>query len=581
MANKITRFLGAVKRFILKHKIISTILILCIIGGVYMQYQSSSNTSSQTRYILAAVAKGTINSSVSGTGQVSATDQLALSPGSGASGEIVYLNAVSGQKVSKGALLLKLDTTNAEKTIRDAESNLQSAQIALQKMQGDGTLAVPLNKQNAIDALNQDYQAGYNTVSSVFTDLPTIMTDLQNVIYGNTFTNTQQNIDFYTGNAYTYDENAALYKTSLVKSYQAALDEYTKNFNDYKSTTRYSDNATVDSIINETYNTSKDIAQAVKDTNNLIQFYKNTLAKYNIKANPTADTQLSTVNSDSSKINSDIINLLNAQNTIKSDKDAITNSDLDLQSQKLTLQKSQNSLQDAKDALSNYYIYAPFDGVVGAVSVQKGDTISSGTSAITFITQKEYTTISLSEIDVTKIKMGNKAVLTFDAIDGLTIAGQVTEIDTIGTVSQGVVSYNVKITFDTQDSRIKPGMSVSANVITETRQDVLVVPNSAVKSKNGSSYVLVLDQKQNLSSRKLTNQGFISVTAPLQKTVQTGISDSVNTEITSGLSEGDQVVVRTITGTSVTTAATTSSARTGATSATRGLFGAGGRPPGD
>jgi len=58
----------------------------------------------------------------------------------------------------------------------------------------------------------------------------------------------------------------------------------------------------------------------------------------------------------------------------------------------------------------------------------KSDTISSGTSAITFITSTDMTTISLSEVDVTKIKMGNKAVLTFDAISGLSIAGQVTEI---------------------------------------------------------------------------------------------------------------------------------------------------------
>ena len=61
------------------------------------------------------------------------------------------------------------------------------------------------------------------------------------------------------------------------------------------------------------------------------------------------------------------------------------------------------------------------------------------------------------------------------------------QIDAIGTVSQGVVSYNVQITFDTQDSRIKPGMSASVNIITNTQQNVLTVPNSAVKTKKGTS----------------------------------------------------------------------------------------------
>lgn len=241
----------------------------------------------------------------------------------------------------------------------------------------------------------------------------------------------------------------------------------------------------------------------------------------------------------------------------------------------MSLQNAQNSLQDAKDALADYYIYAPFDGVVGAVSVQKGDTISSGTSAITFITQTDMTTISLSEIDVTSIKLGQKVVLTFDAISGLSIVGKVSEIDTIGTVSQGVVSYNVQIAFATQDSRIKPGMSVSANVITDVEQNVLTVPNSSVKTKNGNNYVLVLSQKQDLTG-STANQGFISTTAPTQKTVKIGIADNTNTEIISGLSAGDQVVTRTISNATAVSATSTSSASRTATSATRSLIGGGG-----
>jgi len=569
------------KDFILKHKILSVIIILCLFGIGYWWYSSATNTSGETRYVLAAANKGTVISSVSGTGQVSASNQMSLSPGSGASGKIVYLNAVSGQKVSAGTLLLELDATDAEKTVRDAKSNLDSAEISLQKLEGADNLSTPQNKQDAIDTLNQDYQSGYNTVSAVFVDLPTIMTDLQNTIYGNTFNNIQQNIDFYTNTSYSYDPNAAQFKASLVKSYQTALDEYNKNFTDYKNTSRTSDNGTIDSMITETYGTTRDIAQAIKDTNNLIQFYINTLTTYNIKVNSIANTQLSTTNTDSSKANSDISNLLNIQNTISKDKESVNNSGLDLQSQQLSVQNSKNSLQDAKDNLANYYIYAPFDGVVGAVSVQKGQTISSGTAAITFITQTEMTTISLSEEDVTKIKMGDKAVITFDAIDGLSVAGKVTEIDTIGTVSQGVVSYNVQITFDTQDSRIKPGMSTSVNVITDTQQNVLTVPNSAVKTKNGAYYVLVLDKNEDLTSSSAA-QGFVSVTAPTQKTVKIGVADDTNTEITSGLSEGDQVVIRTISGTKTTSTTSSTSSSTSRTTrqATQSLTGAGGPPGG-
>ena len=580
MLNQTKKIFGSLNKFLFKHKIISLIIILCLLGGGYWWYRASANTSGITRYVLAVASKGTIISSVSGTGQVSASNQMALTPGSGASGKIVYLNAVSGQKVSAGTLLLELDATSAQKTVRDAQSNLNSTQISLQRLIGSDSLSTPQNKQDAINTLNQDYQSGYNTVSASFVDLPTIMTDLQNVIYGNTFNNYQQNIDFYANTAYNYDSNATQFKDSLVKSYQTALTEYNKNFTDYKNTSRSSDNNSIDSIINETYVTTRDIAQAAKDTNNLIQFYINTLATYNIKANTNANTQLSTINSDSGKASSDISNLLSIQSTINKDKESVANSDLDLQSQQLALKNSQNSLQDAKDNLANYFIYAPFNGVIGAVSVQKGQSISSGTSAITFITQTEVTTISLSEVDVTKIKLGDKAIVTFDAIDGLSIAGKVTEIDTIGTVSQGVVSYNVQITFDTQDNRVKPGMSTSVNVITDTQQNVLTVPNSAVKSKNGLYYVLVLNQKQNLDS-STASQGFISEIAPTQKTVEIGVADSKNTEIKSGLSEGDQIIARTISNAKTVTTSTTSSTTNRATrQATQSLTGGGGPPGG-
>ena len=554
MINTIKKVFVSIKNFIFRHKIISLIIVLILLGGGYWEYTSLTNTSGVTRYVLADVTKGTVISSVSGTGQVSASNQIALSPGSGASGKIVYLNAVSGQKVTAGTLLLQLDATDAEKTVRNAEASLQAAKISLQKLQGANSPVVPQNKQNAQNALNQDYQTGYNDISNDFTVLPNIMTNLNTILYGNTFNNFQKNIDYYAYNANSYDTNALLYRNSADKSYKAAETAYEQNFLDYKNISRSSDIATISSMITETYNTTKDISQAVKDANNLIQFYKDTFSKYNLKTTPQADTDINNLNTYSGQIDTNINNLLNVQTSITSDTQSVSNADLDLNSQQLSITDAQNSLQDAKDNLANYYIYAPFDGVIGAVSVQKGQTLSSGTSAITFITQTEMTTISLSETDVPKIKLGEKAIITFDAISGLSIAGQVTEIDTIGTVSQGVVSYNVQVTFDTQDPRIKPGMSTSVNIITDTQQNVLTVPNSAVKTKGGSSYVLALAKKQDLTSQA-ASQGFTSVTAPTQKIVQIGLADDTNTQITSGLSEGDQVVVRTITNTATATAA--------------------------
>jgi HlyD family secretion protein len=141
----------------------------------------------------------------------------------------------------------------------------------------------------------------------------------------------------------------------------------------------------------------------------------------------------------------------------------------------------------------------------------------------------------------------------------------VAEVDSVGTVSQGVVSYTVKITFDVQDARIKPGMTVNASIQTAVHNDVLIVPSSAVKTINGVSIVQVFDPAISQTGGTV---GTVSATLPKQVEVTVGISDDTNVEIISGLTEGQQVVNRTITG--------TTKPATAATASTRGAGGFGG-----
>jgi len=113
-----------------------------------------------------------------------------------------------------------------------------------------------------------------------------------------------------------------------------------------------------------------------------------------------------------------------------------------------------------------------------------------------------------------------------------------------------VVSYNIKIIFDTQDDRVRPGMSVTASIITDVRQDVLMVPNAAVKSQGSTNYVEVLANEpatNQLSASALSSSGVASTTLPKQQTVEVGLSNDSMTEITGNFQVGDQVVTRTIT----------------------------------
>ncbi|KKT29272.1 hypothetical protein A3G55_02820 [Candidatus Giovannonibacteria bacterium RIFCSPLOWO2_12_FULL_44_25] len=509
-------------KFISSHKIIAALFFLALAYGGYWGYKKMTDTSGQPTYLLAQIKRGVITASVSGSGQISASNQVDIK--AKASGDVVYVGAKNGDGVAAGALLLQLDARDAQKSVRDAEANLENAKLSLEKFK------VTNSKEKLEADLKKAYEDGFNETSNAFLDLPTIMAGLNDLLFKNNFISSQTNLNYYSDAVKSYDEKAVLYKDDAFNSYQAARKAYDQNFTDYKSTSRFSDEASVEKIVNQTYDATKLISEAAKDASNLIQFYKDKLIEQDLKPNALADTHLSSLNTYTSKTNAHITSLLSVRDTIQDKKDAFVNADFDLQSQELSVKQRENALQDTKEKLSDYFVRAPADGVAAKINFKKSDSVSGGAIAATFITNQRIAEISLNEIDVAKIKVGQKSTLTFDAIPDLSISGEVAEIDTIGTVSQGVVSYMVKITFDTQDERVKPGMSVSAAIITNVKTDVLMAPVSAVKSQGGMQYAEIKN----------------SDAAPVQMQVETGIANDEFIEIISGVKEGDNVVSGTI-----------------------------------
>lgn len=521
-------FFKKVTKFILSHKIIAVLVLVALSYSGYWGYKKWTDTSGQPIYLLAQIKRGTITASVSGSGQVSVSNQVDLK--AKASGDVVYVGVQNGDAVSAGELILQLDARDAQKSVRDAEVNLESAKLALEKLKGPEGAATPRNKQNAEDDLKKAHDDGFTAVSNAFLDLPAAMTGLKDLLFGINFSGGQSNMNYYADAVKNYDMKALDYRDAANSAYQKAKIAYDKNFDDYRMTGRESGAAATEALIDKTYATAVNISDAVKAANNLIQFYRDQLIGRDLKPLALSDTHLSAINTYTDKTNTHIAALLNIRNQIKNGKDAISDADLDISSQELSVKQRENALQDAKEKLSDYFVRAPSDGIAAKINFKKGDAVSSGAVAATFITRQRLAEISLNEVDVAKIKTGQKSTLTFDAIPDLSISGEVAEIDTIGTVAQGVVSYMVKITFDTQDERVKPGMSVSAAIITDVKTDALTAPVSAVKSQGQEQYVEVKN----------------SDATPERVSVQTGIASDEFIEIISGVKEGDNVVSGTI-----------------------------------
>lgn len=539
------KYINKIRSYIIAHKIISVIIIIVIAGGGYWIYKKTTNTTGEIRYITAKIEKGTIITSVSGSGQVSNLNQIDIK--AKASGDVSYIAIQDGQKVGAGQLIAQLDTKDAEKTIRDAEVNLESAQISLAK------LKIEKSNENLNSDLAKAYDDGFNTVSNVFLDLPGIMTGLNDMFFKIYSGTSQWTVDWYAGQVGSVDQyKATTLKEDFIDSYNEAKKSYETNFDSYKTISRSSDNATIEALVIETYNTTKLISDIIKNANNYIDFVNDSIQKNNFDSPIIIATHKATLSTYTSKTNTHLVNLLGITTDIKNNKDAFLNTDLDMQSSELTVRQKQNALQDAKDKLADYFIRAPFSGSVTKINVKKTDGVNSGTVITTLITKNQIAEISLNEVDVARVKNGQKADLTFDAIPDLKINGTVVDIDTVGTVSQGVVTYIVKINFDSQDERIKTAMSVSADITTDMKENILVVPNNAVKSRNGVSYIEMFDTQN--PSQTERGIGFISPILPNRIIVEIGLTNDSQSEIISGIKEEDEIVIRTISSSATTQA---------------------------
>ncbi len=523
------------------YKITTVVVSMAVVLGGYWIF--SGDSSGGSRYVLAAVKTGRVTATISGSGQVSASNSLDIKPK--ISGDIIYVTVASGDEIFSGQTIFYLDAANAEKAVRDAEINLENAKIAMEKLVGSNGAANARNKEKAANDLAKAYDDGFNSVSDAFLDLPPVMSGLKDIMFGNDFSGNQANIDFYADAVKNYDALAVAYRDDAYQSYREARTAYDKNFTDYKSASRFSEPALVQDLIAETYDSTKKIAEAIKDANNLIQFYKDRLIEKDLKPSTLADTHLSDLDASAGKVNAHLLDLLSAKDAIKDRVEAVSNADLDIRSQMLTLKQRENTILDAKEKLRDYAVRAPFSGVIAKLDAKSGDSVNSGAVIATLIAKERIAEISLNEIDASGVAVGQKALLTFDALPDLKISGEVSEIDAIGAVSQGVVTYMVKIIFNAENNQIKPGMSVSADITIKEKEDVLLVPNAAIKFLGDNHFVEVPAASENLKT--LGNfSGIVLSFTPERQPVTLGIVGDNMTEIVSGLSEGDFVIGRVI-----------------------------------
>jgi RND family efflux transporter MFP subunit len=228
-----------------------------------------------------------------------------------------------------------------------------------------------------------------------------------------------------------------------------------------------------------------------------------------------------------------LINLKGAANTTTLKKvyqEQVNIAEATWETAKLNLEIAELSLETAELNLEKAKIVAPFDGVVTDITITEGKEISTATLATPAISLVDTSEMEMrgfiDEIDVAMVKVGQAANITLDALPDEEVKGSVAFISLVSIVRAGVVSYATTITLENPVAGLRDGMSATAKVIIERRDDVLVILNRAIRGSLENPTVVVLVDEQ-VEEREIT----------------LGLSDGINTEVLSGLEEGEKVVL--------------------------------------
>ncbi|NLO07126.1 MAG: efflux RND transporter periplasmic adaptor subunit [candidate division WS1 bacterium] len=200
------------------------------------------------------------------------------------------------------------------------------------------------------------------------------------------------------------------------------------------------------------------------------------------------------------------------------------------------LRRAEAGLEEVQYNFTNTTVVAPRDGVILTKHVEEGTVVPAGTAAlaqgtaivtIADITEM-YVMANVDEVDISRIAVGQPVEINVETLPNERITGEVEKIFPQGAETENVVYFPVRIRVIDLHSELRPGMTVDVSVLTAERQDVLIVPDSAIDRSGGKTVVQVLPE---------------GAEEPVDREVEVGVTDWENTEIISGVEEGETVVL--------------------------------------
>jgi len=532
-------------------RMVKIVLIAFILVGIAVPQLSCGSESGETEAMesqIVTVERGTLTVEITAAGNLalSRTEDIAFDlfyP----EGTVAEVLVEEGDTVEEGQVLAKVDPeewddelSTVEKALVTAQRNLSSKERAVTTAERQVTTLERevSDKEDDVTTAERQVTAKELAVSQAQLDLETAEYNLSEI---DEVKEAQDAID-------KAESNLELAIMGLTGAFGGGLQTDFTYWSNLKT------------------KAEEELAEAQQDLQDILEDKDITLSRD--VALEVADKQLK-VKQKQLALNDAQIAVDEAKRAVEDAKLAVEDAKYDVEDARQDLEDANHAVEDAQSDLNDAQqelekaksksplIVAPFAGFITKVNVEGGDDIMTGTVAVQLADPNRFEAdIMVSEMDILQVKLGGDATVQVDAMPGLSLPAKITHIAPTATIQSGVVNYQVKVEVQPLEQRqagqqpqtqispvipegfqLREGLTVTVTIIVQQKTDVLLVPNAAITSQGGQSYVQVVSPDG----------------ATEQRAIKTGISDYQFTEVTEGLSEGEQILVPKGTATTATT----------------------------
>jgi len=450
-------------KFLKKYRVVLILLLVAVIGVAVVWVRRNNSANAESLYQTTNIERGTLTATIGATGTVRAKQTAVLIWQ--AAGTVDTVNVKVGDNVPSGFVMAFLSKTSLPQSIIMAEADLVNAQKSLDDL---------LNSNAALAKAAQDLAIAKQAVEDAQKDVDKLKYRRAS---DDLIDQTQAEIDL-ANKKITYAEDA--YK--LVKNRPEG------------------DSLRAQALLNLTNaRLERDQKQATLD------WYLGTPSELDAEKYRAALALAQAQEADAQRE----YDRLSAGNVSE-------------------ITAAQARIDAAQATLNLARVIAPFAGIVTESYPLPGDQVGAGATAFRIDDLSSLLVdVEVSEVDINNVAVGQSVQLSFDAILGKEYNGKVVEVAQTGTVSAGVVSFKVTVELTDADSLVKPGMTAAVNITVKELNDVLLVPNRAVRLSDGERVVYLL--KDNM---------------PVKTSIRLGSSsDTMSVLVAGDVQEGDEVIL--------------------------------------